>query len=98
MKNNFLKHNKIESAPDLAEKKINSEIIFEGEFLNLRKDKVIAADGHLGVREYFSHPGAVAILPFLTNEKLLLETEIEYFEDVLTMGSTYVTNETIRVR
>ena len=67
-----------ELAPELEEKRVGSEIVFKGEFLNLYKDRVIASDGHSGVREYFSHPGAVAILPFLTNKTLLLERQWRY--------------------
>lgn len=67
-----------ELAPDLVEKKISSKIVFKGEFLNLYKDRVLASDGHHGVREYFSHPGAVAILPYLTKKTLLLERQWRY--------------------
>ena len=59
----------------LEEKSISSTKIFEGIFLNLYKDDVLTADNQKSVREYFKHPGAVAILPFLNEEKLLIEKQ-----------------------
>jgi len=59
----------------LEEKSISSTKIFEGIFLNLYKDDVLTADNQKSVREYFKHPGAVAILPFLNEEKLLIERQ-----------------------
>ncbi|MDA9689517.1 NUDIX hydrolase [Betaproteobacteria bacterium] len=59
----------------LEEKSIGSTKIFEGIFLNLYQDDVITADNQKSVREYFKHPGAVAILPFLNEEKLLIERQ-----------------------
>ncbi len=59
----------------LEEKSISSTKIFEGTFLNLYRDDVLTADNQRSVREYFKHPGAVAILPFLNEEKLLIEKQ-----------------------
>ena len=59
----------------LEERSISSTKIFEGIFLNLYKDEVLTADNQKSVREYFKHPGAVAILPFLSTEKLLIEKQ-----------------------
>ena len=39
------------------------------------KDEVLTPDNQKSVREYFKHPGAVAILPFLNEEKLLIEKQ-----------------------
>ena len=62
----------------LEEKRISSTRIFEGIFLNLYKDEVLTADNQKSVREYFKHPGAVAILPFLSETKLLIEKQWRY--------------------
>ena len=59
----------------LEEKSISSTKIFEGIFLNLYKDEVLTPDNQKSAREYFKHPGAVAILPFLNEDKLLIEKQ-----------------------
>ena len=59
----------------LEEKSISSTKIFEGIFLNLYKDEVLTPDNQKSVREYFKHPCAVAILPFLNEDKLLIEKQ-----------------------
>ena len=59
----------------LEEKSISTTKIFEGLFLNLYKDDVLTVDNQKSVREYFKHPGAVAVLPFLDEEKLLIERQ-----------------------
>ena len=59
----------------LEEKSISSTKIFEGIFLNLYKDEVLTPDNQKSIREYFKHPGAVAILPFLNEDKLLIEKQ-----------------------
>ena len=62
----------------LEEKKISSTKIFEGVFINLYKDEVLTADNQKSVREYFKHPGAVVILPFLSERNLLIERQWRY--------------------
>ena len=62
----------------LEEKTINSTKIYTGIFLNLHKDEVLTADNQKSTREYFKHPGAVAILPFFNEKKLLIEKQWRY--------------------
>ena len=62
----------------LKERTVSSAKVFTGVFLNLYKDKVFTADNQKSTREYFKHPGAVAILPFFSEKKLLIEKQWRY--------------------
>ena len=68
-----------ESSDDpLAERTLDSRLVFEGVFLKLFVDHVQSADGHQGTREYLRHPGAVMIIPLLDAEHVLLERQFRY--------------------
>ncbi len=45
------------------ETKINSETIFAGKVLTVKKDDIRLPDGNKGYREYCEHNGAVAVIP-----------------------------------
>jgi ADP-ribose pyrophosphatase len=62
----------------LAERTLDSRLVFEGVFLKLYVDHVRSADGHQGTREYLRHPGAVMIIPLLDAEHVLLERQFRY--------------------
>lgn len=62
----------------LTEQTLDSRLAFEGDFLRLYVDKVRAADGHLGTREYLRHPGAVMIVPLLPDGRVVLERQFRY--------------------
>jgi len=62
----------------LAERTLDSRLVFEGVFLKLFVDHVQSADGHQGTREYLRHPGAVMIIPLLDAEHVLLERQFRY--------------------
>ncbi len=62
----------------LTEKQIDSELVYSGDFLEVRKDKVLLPDGATSTREYLIHPGAVVILAMLDNGKLLMERQYRY--------------------
>ena len=62
----------------LAERTLESRLVFEGVFLKLFVDQVQSADGHQGTREYLRHPGAVMIIPLLDAEHVLLERQFRY--------------------
>lgn len=62
----------------LAEEMISSRLAFEGAFLRLYQDEVRAADGHVGVREYVRHPGAVTIVALLENGHVVLERQFRH--------------------
>ena len=62
----------------LIESEIASEKVFHGALLEVRKDRVRLPNGKESVREYIVHPGAVVILAFLDNGKLLFERQFRY--------------------
>jgi hypothetical protein len=49
----------------LREERLSGEDIYGGIFLNMKRDQVSLPDGNQAVREYLTHPGAVAILAIL---------------------------------
>ena len=57
---------------DLTEKTLESKRIFEGKIVNLRVDTVELPDGKTSNREVVEHGGAVAIVPMLDHEKVVL--------------------------
>jgi ADP-ribose pyrophosphatase len=62
----------------LTELGINSEQIFKGALLDVRRDLVRLPNGQESVREYIAHPGAVVILAYLDNGNLLFERQFRY--------------------
>lgn len=55
-----------------TEQLISSERVFEGRLLCVRVDNVRLADGREAKREIVEHPGAVAIVPLLGEEVILV--------------------------
>ena len=62
----------------LIESEIDSETVFAGALLEVRKDRVRLPDGQESLREYIVHPGAVVVLAFLDNGNLLFERQFRY--------------------
>lgn len=62
----------------LVESELASEEVFSGVLLNVRKDRVRLPNGKEATREYIVHPGAVVVLAFLPNGKLLFERQYRY--------------------
>lgn len=62
----------------LREEKISGEDIYGGIFLKMKRDKVSLPDGQEAVREYLTHPGAVAIVALLDDGRVLLEQQYRY--------------------
>jgi ADP-ribose pyrophosphatase len=63
---------------DLTEKQIDSELIYSGGFLEVRKDRVRLPDGSTSSREYLTHPGAVVMMALLDNGNLVMERQYRY--------------------
>jgi len=59
------------------EKKISSEMIYEGAILNVRRDKVTAVKGE-AYREIVEHNGAVAMVPIKEDGKVVLVRQYRY--------------------
>jgi len=57
---------------NLEEKTLESKRIYEGKIVNLRVDTVELPNGRTTTREVVEHRGAVAIVPMLDHEKVVL--------------------------
>ena len=57
---------------ELEEKTINSQEIYDGSVLKLRKDKVILPDNKQSYREVIEHSGGVTILAINEDNKILM--------------------------
>jgi ADP-ribose pyrophosphatase len=66
----------------LIERKQSSQEVLKGQFLHAFRDTVSLPDGGTGVREYVVHPGAVMIVPLITDAnghiKVVLERQFRY--------------------
>lgn len=63
---------------ELKETCLDTAVVYEGNFIQVCKDKVQLPDGRLGYREYITHPGAVAVLAILDNGNLVMERQFRY--------------------
>lgn len=63
---------------DLKESCIESSVVYEGCLLHVKKDRVLLPDGSDSVREYITHPGAVAVLALNDNGNLIMERQYRY--------------------
>lgn len=63
---------------DLLETKISSEVIASGGMLTVHRDQVRLANGHQSQREYVLHPGAVVVVPILSNGNVIVERQFRY--------------------
>jgi ADP-ribose pyrophosphatase len=66
------------SGTHLVETRVESEVVFDGKLLHVRRDTVRLPDGRLGTREYIVHPGAVLIVPVLADGRLVVERQYRY--------------------
>ena len=62
----------------LRETLLGAETVWQGRFLDVRRDTVVLPDGQHGTREYILHPGAVMIVPLLPDGRLLMERQYRY--------------------
>lgn len=62
----------------MEEKAIEEKRIFNGNIINLNADRVVLENGIKTFREFVTHPGAVAALPFLTATEILLVKQYRY--------------------
>ncbi len=63
---------------ELKETRIDTALVYEGDFMRVHKDKVRLPDGKVASREYLNHPGAVAVLALLDNGNLVMERQFRY--------------------
>jgi ADP-ribose pyrophosphatase len=62
----------------LVETPLSSERIYEGRMINLRRDMVRLPDGNSSSREVVEHPGAVAVVPILDDDSILLVRQFRH--------------------
>jgi ADP-ribose pyrophosphatase len=62
----------------LREDRIDGEDVYGGIFLNMKRDQVRLPDGKTALREYLTHPGAVAVVAILDDGRILLERQYRY--------------------
>ncbi len=65
------------AGPDahLREAPVDSEQVYQGHFLDVRRDRVRLPDGSHALREYIVHPGAVMVVPLLDDGRLVVERQ-----------------------
>jgi ADP-ribose pyrophosphatase len=64
--------------PMLTETRIDSEPVFDGKLLHVRRDRVRLPDGGEATREYVVHPGAVMIVPRVADGRYLMVRQFRY--------------------
>ena len=62
----------------LTEHTTTSQELFQGHFLQARRDTVTLPDGGSATREYIVHPGAVMIIPLLDDGCVVLERQYRH--------------------
>jgi ADP-ribose pyrophosphatase len=62
----------------LIETRLNSEAVFDGRLLHVRRDTVRLPNGETSTREYIVHPGAVLIAPRLDDGRWIVERQFRY--------------------
>ncbi|MBC9784878.1 NUDIX hydrolase [Heliobacterium chlorum] len=62
----------------LKEKTLESEQIYQGKFISVRKDRVTLPDGTSSYREIVEHPGAAAIVPLTSRNEVILVRQWRY--------------------
>ncbi|WP_297568706.1 NUDIX domain-containing protein [uncultured Anaerovibrio sp.] len=70
---------------DLIETKLESENIFDGNLLHVKKDKVRLPNGSEAYREWVKHPGAAAVIPYTDKGEIILVRQYRYPIDEVTL-------------
>jgi len=63
---------------ELIETCISSEVILDGGWIKVKRDKVKLPSGNIGQREFIIHPGAVIIVPMFDDGNILFERQFRY--------------------
>jgi ADP-ribose pyrophosphatase len=62
----------------LQEVPVTSEQVLQGSFLQVFRDQAQLSTGALVQREYIRHPGAVMVVPLLSNTRFVMERQYRY--------------------
>lgn len=57
----------------MNEKTVESEIVYQGKILTLRRDKVLLDNGNFTMREVVEHPGATCVFPIENGKVTIVE-------------------------
>jgi len=63
---------------DLKETRLDGALAYDGDFLQVMRDRIALPDGVETHREFIRHPGAVVILPVFDDGSVLLERQFRY--------------------
>ena len=63
---------------DFTETTVSSEVVYDGIFLQVRRDRVRLHDGRETGREYIVHPGASVMVPLFDDGRILVERQYRY--------------------
>ena len=63
---------------NMEENTNSSKVVYKGELLDVRKDKVTLPNGKIATREWIKHPGAICCVPILPNKKIGLIRQYRY--------------------
>ena len=64
--------------PHLVERRVRSDVVYQGHFLQVRRDEVALPDGRPAAREWIVHPGAVMVVPLLDDGRVVVERQFRY--------------------
>lgn len=68
----------------LFEKTVESELIFDGKIITVKKDKAELENGEIVNRELVVHPGGVCVVPINENGEILMVKQFRYpFQEAL---------------
>ncbi len=62
----------------LVERRIRSDLVYQGHFLQVRRDEIRLPGGKTAYREHVLHPGAVMIVPLTDDGQLVVERQHRY--------------------
>ena len=63
---------------NLVEKKLSSEMIYDGKVLHVYKDQVTLPNGHTALREVMRHVGAVCMVALTEDNRVVVERQFRY--------------------
>jgi ADP-ribose pyrophosphatase len=67
-----MKKERMAMTKNLTEKTIQTKSIYEGKIISVQLDDVELPNGKKGQREIVKHPGAVAVIPFTSDGKMVV--------------------------
>ncbi|MCL4745066.1 MAG: NUDIX hydrolase [Burkholderiaceae bacterium] len=62
----------------LREFELETDLVYEGIFLKVRRDRARMPDGSERGREYVVHPGAAAMVPLMADGRIVVERQFRY--------------------